>query len=200
MLSDVVSNSRIMKTNIIVIVALILLPSICVISQNQDVTKPPDNKELQINAPEISTEYSITNFKNVDFRKMNPVQLEAAGLHTEIYISNTNQGVIIISSTEANKALKDFSHTLEFNPTYYETFTRHDTTILLSGNNKNPQFNFTKASSMNHDYKNAFNNTIDPRTGVSWSKGNYDDINVIGDTFFGQLLYDVIIWLPKGIK
>jgi len=131
---------------------------------------------------------------------MNPVQLEAAGLHTEIYISNTNQGVIIISSTEANKSIKNFSHTLELNPTYYETFTRHDTTLFLSGNSKNPTFEFTKASSINQDYKNAFNYSIDPRTGVSWSKGNYDDINIKGGKSYGQLLYDIIIWMPKAIK
>ena len=189
-----------MKTNIFVTGALLLLPSICVISQNSDVTQPGNKKEIQINAPEISTEYSITNYKNVDFKKMNPIQLQAAGLHTEIYISNTNQGVIIISSTEANNALKDFNHTLELNPTYYETYTRHDTTIFLSGNNKNASFDFTKASSMNHDYKNAFNYRIDPRTGVSWSKGNYDEINVKDGKAYGQLLYDLIIWLPKVSK
>ncbi len=189
-----------MKTNIIVIVALILLPSLYVISQNTDVTKPLDNKELQITIPEISTEYSIINYKNVDFLKINPEQLESVGQHTEIYISNTNRGVIIISSAKYDKVLKDFSHTLELNPNYYETSTRQDTTILLSGNNKNPSFDFLKVSSINHDYKNAYNYSVDPRTGISWSKGNYDDINVKGGKGYGQLLYDIIIWMPKAIK
>jgi len=180
--------------------AIILFPTLKVLSQNPVIPKSKDPKDLQIIVPETSTEYSITRYKNVDFLKTNPMQLETEGLHTEIYISNTNQGVIIISTTEANKALKDFSQKLELNPTYYETYTRQDTTIFLSGNINNPSFNFIKASSINHDYKNAFNYTVDPRTGVSWSKGNYDDLNVKGGKAYGQLLYDVIIWLPKISK
>jgi len=170
------------------------------IGQNTTVATPADSKGLLISVPETSTEYSISRYKNVDFLKINPMQLEAAGLHTEIYISNTNRGVIIISSAEANNALRDFSHTLELNPTYYEAYSRQDTTIFLSGKAKNPAFDFTKASSINHEYKNAFNYAVDPRTGVSWSKGNYDEINVKGGKGYGQLLYDMIIWAPKVIK
>ncbi|MDO9257406.1 MAG: hypothetical protein Q7U54_17940 [Bacteroidales bacterium] len=169
-------------------------------AQNTDINKHSDNKGIQLTVPETSTEFSISSYKNVNLQKISPLQLKASGLHTEIYISNTNQGVIIISSAEANKALKDFSHTLELNPTFYETLTRQDTTIVFSKNTKNPTFDFTRASSINHDYKNAFNYTVDPRTGVSWSKGNYDELNLKPGMGYGQLLYDIIIWLPKAIK
>lgn len=189
-----------MKKIWIISLALVFLLFNQVICQNTTVLKSGDNKELQINFPEISTEYSISKYKNVDILKINPMHSEAAGLHTEIYISNTNRGVIIISSAEANKALRDFSHTLELNPTYYEAYSRQDTTIFLPGNTKNPAFDFTKASSINNDYKNAFNYTVDPRTGISWSKGNYDEINVKGGKGYGQLLYDMIIWAPKIMK
>ncbi len=189
-----------MKNIRILILASVIFLFNQVIGQNTTVPKPGDSKELRINLPETPTEYSISRYKNVDLLKISPMQLQAAGLHTEIYISNTNRGVIIVSSAEANKALRDFSHTLELNPSYYETFSRQDTTIFLSGNSKSPAFDFTKASSINHEYKNAFNYAVDPRTGVSWSKGNYDDINVKGGKGYGQLLYDIIVWLPKGIK
>lgn len=188
-----------MKAKSVILIGLTLFLVIKVFDQIQSIAKPYTDKEFQITLPEIPTEYSIISYKNVDFQKINFKLIESAGLHTEIYISNTNQGVIIISSAEANKVLKDFSHTLEINPTYYEKSTKQDTTISLSGNKKNATFNFTKASSINHDYKNAFNYSVDPRTGVSWSKGNYDEINIKGSGY-GQLLYDLIILTPKAIK
>jgi len=188
-----------MKTINILGIALALLPCIRIIGQNPVNVKTGESKELQVKAPETSTEYCITSYKNVDFQKINPLQLEAAGLHTKIYISNTNRGVIIISSTEANKALKDFRNTLDLNPTYYESITRQDTTVFYSGYNKKPYFDFTKASSINNNYKNAFNYTVDPRTGVSWRK-SINKINLKQETFAGQILYDIIIGLPKYQK
>lgn len=189
-----------MKTNNIILIGLALLVFTKVYSQSKVADKPRDSKELQITLPETPTEYSISSYKNVDFKKINPMQLEITGIHTEIYISNTNQGVIIISSAEANKALKDFSNILELNPTYYETFSRQDTSIFFSKYTKDPAFDFTKASSINNEYKNAFNYKVDPRTGVSWSKGNYDDLDLKKGNGYGQLIYDIIVWLPKGIK
>jgi hypothetical protein len=153
------------------------------------------DKEDQIAWPGNPTEYSITSYKNVDFLKINPLQLESAGQHTEIYVSNTQHGVIIISSAEANDVLKDFSHTLELNPSYYETLTRQDTLIFSTAKPGSPAFDYTKASSINHDYKNAFNYKVDPRTGVSWSKGTYNDLGI--GNGYGQLLYDIILWIPK---
>ena len=152
-------------------------------------------RNYQIKVPGNPTEYSILSFKNVDLLKTNPKQLEATGLYPEIYISNINHGVVIISTAETNNALRDFSRNLEFNPTFYETLTRQDTTIFSAGSNTNSTFDFAKASSINHEYKNAFNNTVDPRTGVSWSKGTYNDI--LSGNGNGRLLYDIIIWLPK---
>ena len=188
-----------MKAIIIIGIAMALLPSLSVISQNTVIVKPGESQERKIKAPETSTEYSISRYKNVDLNKTNALQLEAADLHTEIYISNTNQGVIIISSTEANNALKDFRNILDLNPTFYESFTRQDTTVFFSGNNKIPIFDFAKASSINNNYKNAFNYKVDPRTGVSWEKSstkfNLNDVN-----FGGQILYDIIIGLPKYQK
>lgn len=189
-----------METKYIIFAALAVLPFIKISGQKAILEKPQENKELQIEFPATQTEYSITSYKNVDFIKINPILLEAPDLNTEIYISNTNRGVIIISSAETNKALKNFSHTLELNPTYYETFSRQDTTIFLSKNYKKPAFDFTKASSINHDYKNAFNYTVDPRTAISLSKGNYRAINVKEPNGYGQLIYDIIVWFPKGIK
>jgi len=188
-----------MKTIISLVMPLALLLTMSVPGQNPITLKPGESKELQIKAPEKSTEYSITSYKNVDFLKINPQQLEAAGLHTEIYISNTNQGVIIISSTEANNALKDFRNTLDLNPTYYESFTSQDTTVFFSGNNTKPIFDFTKASSINNTYKNAFNYKVDPRTGVSWKKTNSNS-DFKDWTIGGQILYDIIIGLPKYQK
>ncbi len=189
-----------MKKVLILIVTSQILLCCTLNAQSAVSSKPVDGKGIQLIIPETSAEYSISSYKNVNLQKISPLQLTASGLHTEIYISNTHLGVIIISSAEANKALKDLSHTLELNPTFYETHTRQDTTIVFSKNAKIPTFDFTRASSINHDYKNAFNYTVDPRTGVSWSKGNYDDLNLKPGMGYGQLLYDIIIWFPKAIK
>lgn len=184
------------RTLIFVTLAIVILKP--VIGQNPTITKMQDSKNVQLTLPESSVDYSITSYKNVDFLKTDPFKLEAAGIHTEIYISNTHKGVIIISSSDANKDLKYFSHTLALNPSYYETLTTQDTTIFLSGNNKNPDFDFTKASSINHDYINAFHYTVDPSTGVSWSKGTHKDF-LQGDVL-GKAVYDLIIVLPKTKK
>lgn len=187
-----------MKTISFFLVATVILLSDTVIGQNSTLKKTRDGKDIQLALPESSVDYSIISYKNVDFLKTDPLKLEAAGLHTEIYISNTHRGVIIISSSDANKTLKDYSRTLELNPSFYETLTRQDTTIFPSGNNKSLDFDFTKASSINHDYINAFNYTIDPSTGVSWSKGTHKDF-LQGDVL-GKTVYDLIIVLPKTKK
>jgi len=188
-----------MKTNIIVGIALALMPSLRVISQNIVNTKTVESKELQIKAPETSTEFTITRYKNVDLSKTNALQLEAAGLHSEIYISNTNQGVIIISSTGTDNVLRDFRNNLDLNPTFYESINSQDTTVFFSGNKHIPVFDFTKASSINNTYKNAFNYKVDPRTGVSWEKGS-NKFNLKEVNFAGQILYDIIIGMPKYQK
>jgi UDP-N-acetyl-D-mannosaminuronic acid transferase (WecB/TagA/CpsF family) len=185
-----------MKTIISIMIQVALILSVRVIGQNSVNLKTVESKNLQIKAPETSTGYIITSYKNVDFSKTNPMQLEAAGLHTEIYISNTNLGVIIISSSEANNALRDFSNTLDLNPALYESVIRQDTTVFFTGNNNKTYFDFAKASSLKNNYKNAFNYTADPRTGVSWKK-SYDKANLKKETFAGQILYDIIIGLPK---
>lgn len=185
------------KTVFILIVSVIMMLNY-VNGQNPAVAKTKDSKNTQLALPESSVDYSIISYKNVDFLKTDPLKLEAAGLRTEIYISNTHRGVIIISSSDANKSLKEYSHTLELNPSYYETITRQDTTIFFPGNNKSRDFDFTKASSINHDYMNAFNYTIDPRTGVSWSKGTHKDF--LQDDVLGKAVYDLIIVLPKTRK
>lgn len=187
-----------MKKTAFIQVVLVIVMFNYLNGQNPTVTKTKDSKDIQLTLPETSVDYSIISYKNVDFLKTDPLKLEAAGLHTEIYISNTHRGVIIISSSDANKTLKDYSHTLELNPSYYETLTRQDTTIILSGSNKSLDFDFTKASSINHDYINAFNYTVDPRTGVSWSKGTHRDF--LQDDVLGKALYDLIIVLPKTKK
>ena len=145
-----------MKRTHIVLVALVLLPFCLAISQNPVVTKPKDSKELQITVPESPTEYSIEKYKNVDYLKTNPLQLESAGLHPEIYISNTKQGVIIIYTSDSNNMLKDFSKILEQHPAYYETHTRQDT-LVFSKASTDQTLDFTKASSISHEYNNAFN-------------------------------------------
>jgi len=185
-----------MKTNILVATALMVLPFVSVISQNPVISKPPEGKKVKITIPETSTEYSIASYKNVDFLKTNPLQLEAAGLHPEIYISNTHRGVIIISSAESNNALENFRKTLELNPAYYETLTRQDTSVLVSGSTKNMSFDFTKASSIKHDYKNAFNYAVDSPTSVSWTKGTHKDI--LNNDAHGKVVYDLIIVIPKA--
>lgn len=187
-----------MKAINAVLTAMLLLLCIQVYSQKKVVTPLKESKAQQITMPDSPTEFRITSYKNVDFNKMNHMLLENAGLQTEIYISNTHKGVIIISSAGANKDLKDFSHILEVNPSYYESLTRQDTTIFIPANALRPSFDFTKASSINHDYKNAFNNTIDPGSGISWSKGTHKDF--FPDDAHGKLIYDLILVLPQTKK
>lgn len=184
-----------MKKNSIILATLIIVPFIRGICQNPVISNPPESKKVQITIPETSTEYSIASYKNVDFLKTDPLQLEAAGLHPEIYISNTHRGVIIISSAESNNALENFRKTLELNPAYYETLTRQDTSVLVSGSTKNMSFDFTKASSIKHDYKNAFNYAVDSPTSVSWTKGTHKDI--LHNDAHGKVVYDLIIVIPK---
>jgi hypothetical protein len=146
--------------------------------------------------PEIPTEYTITGYKNVDFAKTDPFQLETAGLHPEVYISNTHHGVIIIISEETNGALKDFRKKLEINPNYFETLTRQDTLIFPPCKSNDTGFDFTKVSSISHNYKNAFNYAVDPHTGVSWSKGSHKDF--LQDDALGKVVYDLIIVISKS--
>ena len=187
-----------MKANSIIVVALILLPVIRTIGQDIVPPKTKDTKKSQLTVPETSTEYSITSYKNVDFLKTDPLKLEAAGLHPEIYISNTHRGVIIISATEANKTLKDFSHTLELNPNYFETYTRQDTIVFSPENKQNQPLDFTKASSIRYEYRNAFNYFPEPGTGIRWSKGTHKDF--LPDDPNNKAVYDLIIVLPKAKK
>jgi len=151
----------------------------------------PENQTI---IPGKLTEYSIASYKNIDFLKTDPFQLEAAGLHPEVYISNTNQGVIIISSSEWNESLKDFNSNMMLNTSYYDTFTRHDTTVFFPLDNPVKTFDFTKSAFISQEYKNAFNYTADPRTGISWTKNARRENLGSG---YGQLLYDLIIVLPK---
>jgi len=153
------------------------------------------DKDQQIVAPQYPTEYSIASYKNVDYLKINPFQLESAGLHPEIYISNTHKGVIIISSAEANEVLKDFSKNLELNPNLYETINRQDTTIFSAGNIQSPAFDYTRSSTIMHDYHNAFKSTYDPHSGVSWSIGSHKDF--IQEDLLNKVVYDLIIVIPK---
>ncbi len=166
-----------------------------IIVRSDTVLKFNTGKKRPVAIPEATTEYSITSYKNVDYLKSDPMQLESAGLHPDIYISNARQGVIIISSAGSNDFLKNFRNTLDQNPGYYETFSRQDTILFLPQSSAGPFFDFTKASSIRHNYKNAFNYAADPRSGVSWSKGSYQDLR--GDSGYGRLLYDLIIVLPK---
>ncbi len=193
------------------LLALILLNSEHLIAQNTSVSPATQvqplsingdttiniilDEKLQIANPGFPTEYSISSYKNVDYLKTNPQQLEAAGLHPQIYISNTHKGVIIISSAESNETLKNFNKTLELNPTYFESLTRQDTIIFAPADNQKQEFDFTKASFITKDYKNAFNNTVDPRTGVFWSQGIHKDF--IHNDILSKELYDLIIVLPK---
>jgi hypothetical protein len=183
-----------MKKTHFVLAAFLLFPFCLLIGQNPAIPKPKDSKELQITVPESPTEYSIEKYKNVDYLKTNPFQLESAGLHPEIYISNTKQGVIIIYTSDSNNLLNDFSKILEQHPTYYETHTRQDT-LVFSKANPDQTLDFTKASSISHEYNNAFNFTVDPRTGVSWRKGTHKDF-LQGD-LLNKNVYDLIIVLPK---
>jgi hypothetical protein len=182
----------------IILTAFALMFFGSVSSQNPVISKTNENKGLQIPGTETPTEYSITNYKNVDYLKINPLQLEELGFHTDIYISNTLKGVIIISSAQVNDTLKDFRNTLELNPNYYESFTRQDTIIFSPGNTQSQVLDFTKASSIRHDYKNAFNYSADPRSGLSWSKGTHKDFSQ--DDAHGKVVYDLIIVLPKTLK
>ncbi len=202
-----------MKKSVIILLGLILVSCTLVESQN-NMNADPKAKKVQtfsiqsdtvfnvaldkddkIIIPENQTLYCIASYKNIDFLKANPFQLEAAGFHPEIYISNTHRGVIIISSAESNDAMKNFRNTLESNPNYYETLTRQDTIVFSPANIHVPALDFTKASSISHDYKNAFNYAVDPRTGISWSKGTHKDF--LQDDVLGKTVYDLIIVISR---
>jgi len=167
------------------------------IGQNVVVTKPLDKKDTKIVAPATLAEYSIASYKNVDYLKLSPNLFENAGLHSEVYISSTHLGVIIICSAESNDALKDFRKMLETNPDFYERSSRQDTLMLLPESNQRVM-DFTKASSISNTYTNAFNFTPDARTGISWSKGTHTDI--ISNNAFGKVVYDLIIVISKPSK
>ena len=202
-----------MKYTVLILPALILLPFACVIGQNNVALTPGQNKqsvslrgdtvinitldrELLLQPNDNTTEYSISTYKNVDFSKAGPMQLQLAGLHPEIYISNTHKGVIIISSAEAGKGLKDFKRTLELSPALYESSHRQDTLLVSPYAAGEPEFDYTKVSSIRQDYKNAFNYKVDPRTGISWSKGKYGDFETVGP--LGRMVYDLVIILNKA--
>lgn len=197
-LVGLLKNICTMKASNIVLVTLIFLPVLRALGQEPVSPKTQDNKKVLLTVPEASTEYSITSYKNVDFFKTDPLKLEAAGLHPEIYISNTHRGVIIISTAEANKTLKDFRHTLELNPNYFETYTRQDTIVFSPENKQNQPLDFTKASSIRYEYQNAFNYLPEPGTAIRWSKGTHKDF--LPDDPNNKVVYDLIIVLPKTMK
>jgi hypothetical protein len=180
-----------MKTIHFILWTFLICPTIVVHSQSAVLPNTSEKKVVKLTLPENSTQYSIVNYKNIDFLKTNPLQLEKAGLHPEVYVSNTNHGVIIICTEESNEALKNLSKSLEINPNYYEKLTRQDTLVLSAGSKKSPTLDFTKASSINQEYKNAFNYKVDPRTGVSWSKISRQQDRLKED-MFGKIVYDLI--------
>ena len=196
-----------MKKNAFIIIALAVNTCMLVNAQNTVTAQGNKNAQAQKATPDsvfkdghrIITgnvaEYSIVSYKNVNFLKADPFQLESAGLHPEIYISNTHRGVIIISTAETNDALNNFSRTLEQNTNNYESRILQDTLVLLPASNRRQVFDFTKASSINHDYKNAFNYKVDPRTGISWSQSTHKDF--LQEDILGKIVYDLIIVLPK---
>ena len=83
------------------------------------------------------------------------------------------------------------------NPGFYETSSRHDTLFVSPTEYNMPVFDFTQASKLNQEYKNAYNYSFDPRTGKSWSKENNEIFKM--DWGLGRALYDLILVLP-GIK
>jgi hypothetical protein len=153
----------------------------------------PEN--FQILMPDNTLEYNISNYKNIDLLKTNPFQLETAGLSAEVYISNTQQGVIVITSSVPNDVLRDYNSILRLNPNLYDFYSNHDTLVFNAAQSSNNSFDFTKASTIRHDYLNAFNYTVDPRTGISWSKTNNDIFKQ--NWGLGSLIYDLIIVAPK---
>ena len=185
-----------MKTYCFVLVILISFPFIPVLGQNPVIPESKDKKGHEITLPESSTEYSITSYKNIDFIKTNPLQLEASGVHPEIYISNNQRGVIIICTEGPSDAIRDFSNKMERNPSYYETLTRQDTIVFSKKGTGKKTLDFTKASSINNNYKNAFNYKVDPRTGVSWSKISRRQDRMKED-MFGRIAYDLIFVISK---
>lgn len=184
-----------MKKTAIILPAIIFFQCIQLLGQNPVISNSRESEVQKITLPQNPTEYSIASYKNVDYLKTNPLQMEKAGLHPEIYISNTHRGVIIIYTEESNKALKDFSKSLELNPTYYETLTRQDTLVFSPGGAKSAALDFTKASSIRHDYSNAFNYQVDPGTGINWHKGSHKDF--LQNDAHGKVVYDLIIVIPK---
>jgi hypothetical protein len=60
-------------------------------------------------------------------------------------------------------------------------------------------FDFNKTAAINNNYKIAFNYKVDPWTGVSWKKSS-SALNSKENNFTGQILYDIIIGLPKYQK
>lgn len=163
--------------------------------QNLVNPKPSDKTEFKIDVPESATKFSIASYKNVNFQKINTLQLESVGLHPEIYISNTKQGVIIITTTEADNTLKDFCKKLESNPGNFENLMKRDTIVFSSESNKSPSFDFFKASAIKNDYRNAFNYPVGPGSGILWNKLSNDSFT--GNTGLGRELYDLIIVLQK---
>ncbi len=154
------------------------------------------DQDYKLMPPGSTTEYSISSYKNIDFLKTDPFKLVSPGMHSEIYISNTHHGVIIISSAEPNTKLRDYNMILQVNPDFYETYSRRDTLVISPDKYNKPVFDFTRASALRQDYKNAYNYSVDPRTGISWSKTNEKDIFKT-DWGLGRELYDLIIVMPK---
>lgn len=154
------------------------------------------DQDYQLMPPGNPIEYSISSYKNIDFLKIDPFKLESPGMHSEIYVSNTHHGVIIISSAEPNNKLSDYNKLLQVNPGFYETYTRRDTLVVSPDKYNKPVFDFTRASALRQDYKNAYNYSVDPRTGISWSKTNQKDVFKT-DWGLGRELYDLIIVMPK---
>lgn len=156
------------------------------------------DQDYQLMPPGNTIEYSISSYKNFDILKADPFKLESAGMHSEIYVSNTHHGVIIISSAEPNATLSDYNRILQVNPGFYETYSRRDTLVVSPEIYNKPVFDFTSASALRQDYKNAYNYSVDPRTGISWSKTSNRDF-LKTDWGLGQGLYDLIIVLPKAL-
>ena len=139
--------------------------------KNDTVVNVIQDQHFRLLNPEVSKEYSISRYKNIDFLKINPLQLDALGLHSEIYISNTPQGVIIISLTEPyNNLLTDYYSILEASTTFYNTDPSNDTLVISTDDYNSPVFDFTRASRLRQDYKNAYNYSVDPRTRISVSR------------------------------
>jgi hypothetical protein len=162
------------------------------------------NDSLLIRAPAVNyrafytkqhPDYKSAMYYKIDFPLSTPTNFVTTESGPEIYISNFYPGITSFPATSHDNSLVKFYLSLDQNTAYYEYSNIQDTSFCWNYTINASVFNFAKNASLNQSYKNAFNPSATPSTGVYFGRKIYNEFR--STDILGQVLYNIFIFAPK---